>query len=515
MKTGVAAFAAADRAIKRGVRRNAQLRLERLRGRRVVSLFAMFAKHADETLREDGFERRRDEIRLDAHVHEAGDGAGRVVRVQRGENQVAGERRLHGDLRRFLVADFADENHVRVMTQNRTQPARKREAGLFVDLDLIDALELVFNRVFNRDDFADGIVDRVQRGVERGGFAAARRAGDEDDAVRQLENALETFQFAPVHVEFAHAAQRGILAKQTHHDRFAVQHRNDRNADVHFGVVETNLDAAILGQALFGDVQMAQNFDARNDRGLKALELRGNGNVLQHAVNPVADAEFVFEGFEVNVRRAQLDGIFQNLVDEADDGRFILGGLVQIGVLGIFINDLKTFFLVEYADGIGADAEAFFNFALDRFAGGQNRLQVQAGHGLQRFESLRGEEAAGGDFDGAGDSLARKGFLLQQNAGGKKREKLTIRVNVVQGRVSEAVFLRQPAKDVFLVLDRGFRANQRRRVSRRQLPGRDHAIQQLFQRDVLSGSFTHIVNTSFSFGFVTPPIRAKRPGLPV
>jgi hypothetical protein len=31
------------------------------------------------------------------------------------------------------VADFADENHVRVMAQNRAQPARKRQAGFFVE----------------------------------------------------------------------------------------------------------------------------------------------------------------------------------------------------------------------------------------------------------------------------------------------------------------------------------------------------------------------------------------------
>jgi len=48
----------------------------------------------------------------------------------------------------FGVTDFADENHVRVMAQNRAQPARERQAGFFVHLDLIDALKLVFHRVF-------------------------------------------------------------------------------------------------------------------------------------------------------------------------------------------------------------------------------------------------------------------------------------------------------------------------------------------------------------------------------
>ena len=294
-----------------------------------------------------------------------------------------------------------------------------------------------------------------------------------------------------------------------------MQHRNHRDPDVHLGVVEPDSDAAVLRQAFFGDVEMAQDFDARHDGRLETLELCGHGNVLQHAVNAVTDAKLVLERFEMNVRRAQLDGVLQNLVDEADDRGFVLLGFVEIGVLGIIVNDLESLFLVERANRVRADAEALFDFALNGFAGGQHRFEVQAGHGFQRVEALGGKETAGGDFDGAVDPLERKEFLLQQNAGGKQGKKLAVRVNVVQRRVSEAVFLRQPAKDVFLVLDGGFRANQRRRVSRRQLPGRDHAIQQLFQRDVLSGSFTHIVNISFSFGFVTPPIRAKRPGLPV
>src|SRR5208282_3852458 len=376
--------------------------------------------------------RRGNEIRLNTHVHEACHRAGRVVRVQRRKNQMAGERGLHGNLRRFRVANFADQHHIRVVAQNRAQPAREREAGLFTDLDLVDALELVFHWIFNRDDFADGVVDFVERGVKRRGFAAAGRAGDQDDSVRQPEHAAETVQFAPVHVEFGHAAQRGVLAEQTHHDRLAMQHRNHRNADVHFGVIETNLDAAVLRQAFFGDVEMTQNFDARNDSGLKTFQLRGNGNLLQLAVNAVADTEFVLERFEMDVRRAQINGVLQNLVDEADDGRLVLGGFIQIGVLGIFVNDLKSLFLVERADGVRADAEALFDFALDRFTGSEDGFEVQARQRFERVESLRGEEPAGGDFDRAVETLERKQFLLQQNARGKKREKLTVRFDVVQ-----------------------------------------------------------------------------------
>ena len=51
-----------------------------------------------------------------------------IVGVQRAEDQVAGQRRLHGDLGGLAVANFADQHHVRVVTQNRPQ-ARPRTSG--------------------------------------------------------------------------------------------------------------------------------------------------------------------------------------------------------------------------------------------------------------------------------------------------------------------------------------------------------------------------------------------------
>ena len=111
-----------------------------------------------------------------------------------------------------------------------------------------------------------------------------------------------------------------------------MQHRDDRDADVHLRVVDPDLDAAVLRQPLLGDVQVAENLDARHDGRLEALDLRRHRHVLQHAVNAVADAELVLERLEVDVRGPQLDRVPQDLVDEADD-RGVLGRAVQVGVL--------------------------------------------------------------------------------------------------------------------------------------------------------------------------------------
>ena len=52
---------------------------------------------------------------------------GRVVRVERREDEVAGERRLDRDLGGLLVADLADQDDVRRLAQHRAQDALEVE----------------------------------------------------------------------------------------------------------------------------------------------------------------------------------------------------------------------------------------------------------------------------------------------------------------------------------------------------------------------------------------------------
>ena len=88
--------------------------------------FAVEADFADQALGDDAFDGGGDQERLEAQVEQAGDGAGGVVGVQGAEDQVAGQGRLHGDLGGFLVADFADQDDVRVLTQHRPEDAARR-----------------------------------------------------------------------------------------------------------------------------------------------------------------------------------------------------------------------------------------------------------------------------------------------------------------------------------------------------------------------------------------------------
>ena len=81
----------------------------------------------------------------------------------------------------------------------------------------------------------------------------------------------------------------------------------------------------------------------------------------------------------MDVGGAQFNGILKDLVDEANDRRFIFGSGVEVGILGVFIDDLNRFLLVECADGVGSDSEVFLHFPQERLARRQNQFETKAG----------------------------------------------------------------------------------------------------------------------------------------
>ena len=97
--------------------------------------------------------------------------------------QVAGERRLHGDLGRFGVTNLTDHDDVGVLAHDRAQPVGEGQADLRFDVNLIDAAELIFHRIFDGNDFFPRIVDFLQCAVKRRRLAAAGRPGNQDHAM--------------------------------------------------------------------------------------------------------------------------------------------------------------------------------------------------------------------------------------------------------------------------------------------------------------------------------------------
>ena len=121
----------------------------------------------------------------------------------------------------------------------------------------------------------------------------------------------------PKRAKIVEIARRAV--EQTHDDALAVKCRQSRNAQIDFAAQRLDLDAAVLRQAAFGDIQRRHQLHARNDRGLQFARRRVL--IHQHAVDAVANAEFFFERLDVNIAGALFDGLRDHRVHQADDGR--------------------------------------------------------------------------------------------------------------------------------------------------------------------------------------------------
>ena len=108
---------------------------------------------------------------------------------------MAGKCRLNGDLGGFLVADFADHDLVRVVTQDGPQAAREGETLLLVHRNLGDAPQLVLNWIFDSDDLVFIALDLVDGRVERGRFPGTRGTRHENHAIGFANVAPETAGF--------------------------------------------------------------------------------------------------------------------------------------------------------------------------------------------------------------------------------------------------------------------------------------------------------------------------------
>ena len=90
---------------------------------------------------------------------------------------------------------------------------------------------------------------------------------------------------------------------------------------------DDGLDAAVLRDALFGDIHAADDLDAGDD-GRVGVFRRGH-DFLQHAVQAHADAHLAFGRLDVDITGVDLDGVLDDRVDQLDDRR-----------VGDFIGDL-------------------------------------------------------------------------------------------------------------------------------------------------------------------------------
>jgi hypothetical protein len=92
---------------------------------------------------------------------------------------------------------------------------------------------------------------------------------------------------------------------------------DDCYAEVNFLALVAHGKTPVLGTPAFGDIHVAQDFEAADDRGLHLFgELHER---LKHPVDAQARLQALFVGFEMQITGAAFDGLGENLIHQIDD----------------------------------------------------------------------------------------------------------------------------------------------------------------------------------------------------
>jgi len=119
-----------------------------------------------------------------------------------------------------------------------------------------------------------------------------------------------------------HNVGRLRTIEQSQHYSLAEVGRNRRHAQIDVAARDAQPDSTVLRQPLLRDIEPRHDFDARGDRGLKALGRRQH--VVKHPIDAEAHHQFFFENFDVDITRAILDRLRQDTVDEFDYRRRVV-----------------------------------------------------------------------------------------------------------------------------------------------------------------------------------------------
>ncbi len=354
-----------------------------------VRLLAVLADPPHQPLRHHQVHRAGHVEGLDPHVDHAGDGRWRVVGVQGGEHQVAGERRLDGDAAGLQIPDLADHDDVRVLPQERPQRRGERQADLVAHQHLVDPHQVVLDRVFGGHDVGFDRVDPLQRRVERGGLARAGRSGHQHHPVR-VEDGLHQVRLGlRLEAELLQVQRQVALVEDPEHDLLAVDAGQRRDPEIDDPAAHLELEAAVLRHPPLGDVELGQDLDAAGQRRLH-LDRRLH-DLEQGAVDPVAHPDLMLERLDVDVGRAPLDRVGQDAVDQLDHRRVVdlrLGGgllLVLLDHLDIAVADLLHV-LQQRLQLLVGGLVVLFDEGAEGVLAGDDREEVEAGDELEVVE---------------------------------------------------------------------------------------------------------------------------------
>src|SRR4030043_252780 len=99
---------------------------------------------------------------------------------------------MNGDFSRLGISNLTNEDHIRILADNGTQRISKGESDGWLHLNLIDPFQLIFHRVFYRDDLLLRGVDLLQGTIESCCLPTSGWTGDKNDPIGPLDEFIKS-----------------------------------------------------------------------------------------------------------------------------------------------------------------------------------------------------------------------------------------------------------------------------------------------------------------------------------
>ena len=179
---------------------------------------------------------------------------------------MTGVRSLNCDFSRLTVTNLTHHDHIRILPQEVAQHMGKIAADVVLYRHLIKAFHLILHRILHRHDAFINGVDRVEKGVQRGGFARTGRPGDQHDAVRPPDDFSNGLLNLLGHAQSIQPLEHTVAGEQAQRNTLAIHRWHGGNTDINLLFLDTHIDAPILRHAFLGDVHAAHNLNSRNKR---------------------------------------------------------------------------------------------------------------------------------------------------------------------------------------------------------------------------------------------------------
>ena len=192
----------------------------------------------------------------------------------------------------------------------------KVRSDLGMNLDLVDSLELVLDRVLHIDDLLSRGVELGQGRVKGGGLARARRACDQQDSVRTRQQRVEARSSVSASKPICSRLKRTLARSST---------RITTLSPCTVGTVDTRRSSSrpltrVLIRPSCGRRRSAMSRRAsslmREADGCAVLGRHRLGR-MNDAIDAIAHMQTVVEGLQVDVGSAQVDHATDDGVDQA------------------------------------------------------------------------------------------------------------------------------------------------------------------------------------------------------